>query len=174
MVLKQAAMMPLAAVAVVSLAGGCTSGECLDNRNSLPLAGCYASLPEPSAVSIDSVSIYGIGAPGDSVLLDSVKSLQQAHLPFRLGTGRTQYVIHYLQRGLPEAASRDTLTFTYTERPYFVSEACGAVYYFEDVKATATSHFIDSVTCPAGRITNRNIENIRIYFRIETGENPSE
>ena len=153
-------------VAVVSVSAvSCASDECEDNKNSLPLAEFYSSLPEPEAVSLDSISVYGIGAPGDSLLLDSASNVGQCYLPFRIDEGRTSYVIHYLKKGIAGGTLRDTVAFSYGIRPEFVSSACGAVYYYDNVAIDHTCNLIDSVVCPEGRITNANRANIFIYFR---------
>lgn len=156
--------------AVLVCAAACTTDQCFDNRNSLPLAGFYSSEAVPQAISLDSVSIYGVGVPGDSVLHDSVRGLSQTYLPFLIGEGlkTTRYVIRYLQQPLGRYGVTDTITFSYNSQPEFVSSACGVVYYFEDVDITTTHMLIDSVTCPKGIITNEAIENIRIYFRVNT------
>ena len=70
--------------AFVLTLSSCASDECDDNKNSLPLAEFYSSLPEPQPVSLDSISIYGIGAPGDRILVDSAASVGQCHLPSRI------------------------------------------------------------------------------------------
>lgn len=156
----------LSFAAVSSVLGvSCSSDECEDNKNSLPLAEFYSSLPEPQKVDIDSVSVYGIGAPGDSVLLDSVQSVGGCYLPFRIDEGKTDYVVSYLKRELHGMA--DTLSFIYEIRPEFVSSACGAVYYYDKLQVRHTTNMIDSVVCPGGRITNANRANIFIYFRVE-------
>lgn len=146
---------------------GCASDECEGNKNSLPLAAFMSSALEPQSVSIDSLSIYGIGAPGDSILLDSAVNVSQTFLPFRIDEGSTTYVIQYLQKLLASQDMRDTLTFTYDIVPQFVSSACGAIYFYDNVRVSHTTHFIDSVSCPDGRITNANITNIFIYFRVD-------
>lgn len=166
--LRSAALMLWAAACAVLMAA-CASDECNDNKNSLPLAEFYSSLPTPERVSIDSVSVFGIGAPGDSVLVDSASSLQQVYLPFRIDQPSTTYVIRYLQRVLAEQNMADTIRFDYAISPQFVSSACGAVYYYDDIRISHTNHFIDSVTCPGNRITNANLANIFIYFRINEG-----
>lgn len=154
------------AVSLTMLAGGCASDECEDNKNSLPLAVIMASLPEPQEAELDSISVYGIGAPGDSLLLDSASSVGQMYLPFRIDETRTTYVIRYLQSVIAEKGICDTISFNYDIKPMFVSSACGAVYYYDNIRIENTTHFIDSVTCPGNRITNANIPNIFIYFRI--------
>ena len=163
-------LIPSAVMAVFILSASCSSDECLDNKNSLPLAGFYSSAELPQQISIDSVSIYGIGAPGDSVLHDSVKGLSQSYLPFRIDEGETKYVIKYLSGLLGRYGISDTITFRYEIQPWFVSAACGAVYYYNMDTILTTHYVIDSVTCPTGRITNVSTENLRIYFRVSSEE----
>lgn len=147
---------------------GCANDECFENKNSLPLAGFYSSDSVPKAIVLDSISVFGIGAPGDSILHDSVAGLKETYLPFRIDTGETSYVIRYLS-GLPgKLHIADTISFIYEIKPWFVSSACGAVYYYEIASIRTTKHIIDSVTCPQGVIDNKNAENIRIYFRVST------
>lgn len=155
--------------AIVGMAS-CSSDECLDNKNSLPLAGFYNSAKDNEKISIDSISIYGIGAPGDSVLHDSVSGLSESYLPFRIDQGETRYVIKYLSGLLGRFGIADTITFRYDIQPWFVSSACGVVYYYNMDTIVTTHHVIDSVTCPEGKITNISSENLRIYFRVSTEE----
>lgn len=157
-----------AALALMMLSVACSSNECLENKNSLPLAGFYSSEDVPRKISLDSISIYGIGAPGDSILHDSVASLSESYLPFRIDRETTQYVIRYLG-GEPGAHHlADTISFNYDIVPWFVSAACGAVYEFRMTSILTTHNIIDSVTCPQGTIDNTDIENLRIYFRVST------
>lgn len=144
----------------------CSNDECLDNKNSLPLAGFYSSDSIPKAVSLDSVSIYGVDVPGDSVLHDSVRGLSQSYLPFRIDQNSTTYVIQYLT-GLPgRFRLRDTITFNYKIVPWFVSSACGTIYEYDMQSIETTHYIIDSVSCPGKIINNANIENLKIYFRV--------
>lgn len=159
-------LLPLALGMALLAGGACSSEECLDNKNSLPLAGFYSSSDPLQGIVLDSISIYGIGAPGDSVLHDSVRQLSQSYLPFRIDEERTTYVIRYLQKPLGDYGIADTVTFSYEIIPHFVSAACGAVYNYKLRGITTTRHIIDSVTCPSGMITNKNVENIKIYFRV--------
>lgn len=155
------ALGPLIAVGV-----SCSNDECLDNKNSLPLAGFYSSDSVPKQVSLDQISIYGVGVPGDSVLHDSVKGLSQSYLPFRIDQNSTQYVIQYLTGLGGILRIRDTITFNYEIIPWFVSSACGTIYKYKMDTIETTHHFIDSVTCPGGTINNANIENLKVYFRV--------
>ena len=149
-----------------TMIAGCATSECYDNQNSLPLAGFYSSQEVPAAISLDSITILGVGAPGDSILQDSVRSLSQTYLPFRIDEDSTTYEIYYLA-GLPGLYRMyDKITFKYDIVPMFVSSACGTVYYYKMNSIEHTNNFIDSVTCPTGIITNENIENLKIYFRV--------
>lgn len=155
----------LAGVAVMVAMSSCSSGECFENKNSLPLAGFYGSGEKPEKIALDSISILGVGAPGDSILQDSVRGLSQSYLPFRIDQGSTTYEIRYLfgEAGLLEL--NDIITFNYDIEPWFVSSACGVSYRYVMKSIETTHNFIDSVTCPAGVIDNMDAENIRIYFR---------
>ena len=155
---------------IAAIIFGCSSSECYDNQNSLPLAGFYSSEEVPAAISLDSISIIGLGAPGDSILQDSVRQLSEVYLPFRIDQNSTTYRIYYLG-GLPGIYRMyDDITFNYEIIPFFVSSACGAVYYYKMSSITHTNNFIDSVVCPSGEITNANIENLKIFFRVATEE----
>ncbi len=157
-------------MAAVIIAGACTNDECYENKNSLPLAGFYSSDSHPASISLDSISIIGIGAPGDSVLHDSVSGLRQSYLPFRIDQGETVYEIKYLSGMLGRYRIADTITFNYEIVPWFVSSACGAVYDYKITSIETTHNIIDSVVCPMGVIDNTNAENLRIYFRVATKE----
>lgn len=159
-----------AGIALLVAGVACTNDECMENKNSLPLAGFYSSEAVPVAISVDSVTIYGIGAPGDSVLHDSVRNLKQSYLPFRIDQESTSYVIRYLQGELGRFRIADTITFNYDIVPWFVSSSCGVVYEYRMRDIVTTHHVIDSVTCPGGVIDNKNSENLRIYFRVAREE----
>lgn len=155
---------------IFAVFSGCATSECYDNQNSLPLAGFYSSQEYPVAISLDSISILGIGAPGDSVLQDSVRTISEVYLPFRIDQNSTTYEIRYLSGLAGMYRLYDEITFNYDIIPMFVSNACGTVYYYKMKSIDHTNVFIDSVVCPSGEITNANIENLKIYFRVSTGE----
>ena len=100
---KSALFLMLAVGAALLAAGGCSTNDCGDNQNSLPLAGFYTSQDVPQAISIDSISIYGLHAPGDSLLLDSAVRVSEVYLPFRIDEPATTYVISYHQARISDS-----------------------------------------------------------------------
>lgn len=146
----------LAAVLIVLLGASC-SDDCSENQNALPLAGFYSSTGEE--VSVDSLRVVGLGAPGDSVLYSGSGAITQLYLPFRVTSDTTTYLFGSLPR-----TKLDTVTFIYSRTPVFVSEECGVSYRFDIREIRCHGLMIDSVTCPLGYIDNVNAQNLRIYF----------
>ena len=169
-IIKKSGAPIMVAVLGMAIISGCSTSECLDNQNSLPLAGFYSSQPVPVQISLDSISILGVNCPGDSILQDSVRTLSQVYLPFRIDEPTTSYEIRYLAGMAGQYRLSDEISFDYDIIPMFTSSACGVVYYYKITNIDHTRNFIDSVTCPGGVITNANVENLRIYFRVEIEE----
>ena len=114
--------------------------------------------------------MYGIGAPGDSILSTGSRAVSNLYLPFRIDSDTTSYVFNLINKAYEPYDITDTVTFVYSREARFVSAACGAsyVYTIQDIRNTGL--LIDSVVVPGGRITNADMENIQIYFN--TGETP--
>lgn len=167
-------LVPLFAIAAMGGAVACSSSECLDNKNSLPLAGFYSSALEPQAISLDSITITGVDVPGDSILHDSVRNISTTYLPFRIDQSSTTYRILYLSGLAGRLGLFDEITFDYDIEPWFVSSACGTIYRYRIKEINHTSLFIDSVSVPDGIISNTPGENIRIYFRVNLPEEGGE
>lgn len=140
---------------------GCATDDCDGNRNTLPEAGFYANTPAHPKLAIDGLTVFGVGAPGDSLLLDSAVNVSSVPLPFNLEAESTTFVFRYDQAGGVE----DQVTFRYEAQPYFVSSACGVSYRFHIKGIEHTNQLIDSISVPGDVITNAEGENICIYFR---------
>ena len=115
-------------------------------------------------ITVDSISVGGVGAPGDSLLLNN-SAASSVYLPFRANRASTSFFIHYNQEAISDARLNDTLTFTYDSSPYFASEECGAMFRYTIKDCIYTNHLIESVEITDPLITNQDIERIRIYFR---------
>lgn len=150
----------IASVALLLFACGCSTSGCIDNSNSLPLAGFYDISGAP--VALGNVMISGVGAPNDSLLNDTTRSISQTYLPFRSTVNETSFAIVY---GLHDDAPSDTLTFRYNSLPRFVSEECGALFFYRLTGVEHTSVFIDSVAVTDSLITNVDKERLKIIFK---------
>lgn len=150
-------------MAALALLTACDSSDCTDNRNSLPLAGFRSSGSDTQQISLDTLRIAGLGAPGDSAM--TLTRASQAYLPFDFESHTTTFVLRY--NALPPAVY-DTISFNYDPQPWFGSAKCGVIYRYKMNRISHTTHFVDSVTCPGSVIDNTPGENIFIYFRIGT------
>lgn len=153
-------------LAVILLIGvaACNSDEgCEGNTSSMPLAGFYSSQTK-KAITIDSLTVFGVGVPNDSLLLDTARA-SQTYLPLDIEKTQARFVIRYDQQQLAALKLADTITIDYSPRPYFHSEECGAMYYF-DVKGYRTTNvLIDSMQIITPVFDNTTAETIKIYFR---------
>ncbi len=144
--------------ALLLMMAGCAS-ECYENQNALPLAEFrYVEDSVARECAMDSLRVYGVGAPGDSTLWNG-GNVSELYLPFRVDHDTTQYVFEHLRLGV-----RDTVTFLYERAPRLVSAECGVSYVFKIRSIASTGPFIDSVACPGGEITNVNRSNLLIYL----------
>lgn len=155
------------------LTQSCSNVGCTENQNSLPLAGFYA-MSTGQAIVPDSITIGGVGAPSDTLLLTLDSRQQQLYLPFRSTSPSTSFYIHYCQKALDYPELNDTLRFDYDAVPYFASEDCGAMYHYRVTRYTYTTHLIDSVGMTDSLITNIDRETIRIFFRTADPDNPDD
>lgn len=147
----------LSGIVAALIAAGC-SGECYENKNALPLASFRTS--DTTEVRMDSLRVLGAGAPGDSTLWEGTTPVEELYLPFRVDSDTTAYVFEHLRTAL-----RDTVTFIYSRDPVLASYECGVSYVYQMKSITTDGILIDSVTCPGGRITNKNSVNLIIYLK---------
>lgn len=153
-------VLSLILLSVLTLCVACSDGSCYDNGNSLPLVRFYMS--DRGAVSVSGVSLRGLGAPGDSVLVTG-ETLSETYLPLRGTVSTTQWVIEVVTVGGPAVA--DTLSIDYKAVPYFAGAECGAMYSFDITGVKCTGNLIDSVVVKEPHVTNVNRESLRIYFK---------
>lgn len=164
--------MACVAVAVMALSGmlsACSNVGCTENQNSVPLAGLY-SYNTGQAISIDSISIGGVGAPGDSLLAGPYGAVSSVYLPFRSTQSYTTFRITYNQRILAAAGVTDQITFYYDSTPWFASEDCGAMYHYRIKRVTHTYQLLDSVGVTDSLVTNIERQNIQLFFRTASAD----
>jgi hypothetical protein len=139
------------------ITASCNNDNCSGNSNGIPLAAFFNG---SNKATIQKLTVYGIGAPGDSAIIRET-SASQVYLPLRITSTTCQYVFDY---NSVEVAS-DTITLNYDIIPYFESRECGAMYNFNITSWNYTHNAIDSVTIPDTRITNSDVVSINIYVR---------
>lgn len=155
-----------ASLICLTFMAACNETGCLDNRSSIPYAGFY-SYETRQAITIDSVEIGGVGAPNDSLLMNADDRYSNLYFPFRFEHDNTSFFIRYVSKELNFPWLVDTIAFSYTSIPMFVSEECGAMYQYRVENMRYTRHIIDSVALTDSLITNLDIERIKIFFRTQ-------
>lgn len=165
-------MTACAIVASVASATSCSSTGCLENRNSVPLAGFYDGTG--ASVALDSLQITGVGMPDDDPLLAAGDRVSSIYLPMRSVQQSTAWVFSYKWKDLDFSELNDTLAFDYDTAPYFASTDCGVINKYRITRMSHTTHLIDSVVLADSLITNVDIEQIKIYFRTAEADEPED
>lgn len=149
---------------ISALLSGCNSAGCNENRNAVPLAAFFSSADD-RGITLDSLQIYGIGAPADTVLSEVGTPLSQIYLPMRPTHQSVSWCFAYKWKSLDTPALYDTIAIDYTSTPFFASEECGAYYKYKIDRLDVTSHLIDSVAIVDSLVTNVDWVYLNIYFR---------
>ena len=156
----------IAAIAALSILLGigytaCNDDSCYDNGSSLPLATFYVG---DSQQTISGLTVMGIGAPGDSLLLDST-SASEVFLPLRASVNTSSFMLkRWKNNGTTTEPVTDTLSLDYQPIEYFHSIECGAMFNFDVNRLNYTTHGIDSVVLLTKLITNSRTPALRIHF----------
>lgn len=145
---------------------GCNSTGCLENRSSIPKAGFYNS--EDRQISLDSISIAGIGAGTEEPINKPGTSISSISLPMRSTKESTTWELGYKWKYLARGTMADTISFDYESMPYFASEECGVIYRYHITHMRYTTHLVDSIILVDSLITNIDTEQIKIYFRTQS------
>lgn len=116
-----------------------------------------------NTVYTDTLAIYGIGAPNDSLLIDSM-SIKSISLPLKLTDTETSFVFDFINRA-KAAIVRDTVFVYHQNNVHFISDACGCVMFFSIDSIAYTKHKIDSIAINLKDVINEPQENIQLFFR---------
>lgn len=154
------------ASALLLIVYSCNSSGCTEGRSGIPLVE-FRSSATGEQIWVDSLQIYGIGAPGDSSIVKASTTQSTVYMPLEADKSVTRWCIAYKRENLDYVSLIDTLTFRYSAYPYFVSEDCGVGYRFDISSLTTTYHLIDSVQLIDPLITNVDKTYVAIYFRTE-------
>lgn len=145
---------------------GCNSGGCTELRSAVPRADFYSS-STARPITVDSLSIVGIGAPGDSVLYGPAEKLSSVYLPMPADMNSVQWRIGYMQENLAQYNLADTVSMKFERMPWFAGEECGAMFKYKITELRYTQNLIDSVIIADSTVVNIDQANLNIYFRTE-------
>ena len=144
----------------------CNTSGCTELRSATPRADFYSSLTG-DAISLDSVSVVGVGGRGDSVLSEPGKAVHQVYLPMPPKTDTVSWLFGYHWKAMSDYDITDNVTIVYTRQPWFAGEECGAMYRYHIKKVSYTENLIDSVTVADSLVTNIDRATLNIYFHVD-------
>ena len=147
----------------------CSSSGCTENRNAVPLAE-FLNPADDKVISVDSISISGVGQPGYSILSQAGQAVSQVYLPMRPTHETVSWCFAYKWKQLDYPELNDTITFDYKSIPFFASEECGAYYKYHITRMDYTDHLIERVEILDSMVTNVDKVYVNIYFRVADGE----
>ena len=155
-------------IIVAFVAGGvmvsCSSDGCTNTRNAIPMAGFY-DLKTGASAAIIGMKVYGVGSPGDSLLVDTARSSHQIYLPLRGTLSSTSFVFD-------AETVTDTLTINYESYPYFDGEDCGAMWRYVITSVGYNRTIIDSVLVTDPDINNIERERLMIFVTVPSDPEP--
>lgn len=151
---------------IVLAVGSCSDTGCMDNRSSIPYVTFFSQDSPKSAVSIDSLTVYGIDQINDSVLFDTITA-KSLLLPLRNDKDTTRFVLRYDQKNISPAYKTDTLTFVYRSYIYFASAECGAMFNYVIDSLGYTTYQIVSAELINVEVRNQSIETVKLFFRTD-------
>lgn len=152
--------------AVFMAMSGCNTSGCVDMRSSTPRAD-FMSSETQRGISLDSLEVTGIGAPGDSVLYTESQRLTSIYLPMPPDVNAVSWRIAYMQSELAAYGIADTISYSFERSPWFAGEDCGAMYRYRIKTLSYTTNLIDSVTIVDSLVVNIDQPTFNIYFRTE-------
>ena len=167
------AILFVVAFAAAAVFVSCSDDTCYDQRSALPTARFYYK-GGTTAVAVSGLTVGGIGAAGDSLIVDST-TVSEFYMPLAPHETECRYFLRFTiaQEGVDSETGEtvttyghltDTLTVQYTAKPYFASRECGAMFYFDIANLTTTRHILDSVAVVTPTITNVSRENFRLFL----------
>ena len=139
---------------IILLLFSCTPGSCLEETESYLKASFYNNETD-KPLAPDTLTIYGFGT--DSIIYNKQTGVKVALFPLNASSENSKFVI--IINGLT-----DTIEFQYSSYPHLISKECGYTFYHHLDSATYQTNTIKGIYISNAKITNLNVENIRIRF----------
>ena len=153
-------------IALLSLITACGDEGCIEPIVSYTLAD-FQQIGTDRGNAITSVSFYAIAYKTDSTMVDSLMVTTQSQklngIPLILNPQSDSTRLRVLMniRGLEVT---DTLTFFYTQSPYFISFDCGCTTHYTIKDVHHTNNLIQEITIINPNVTNEKKPNISIRY----------
>lgn len=133
----------------------CAPEACFEETNAY-LKATFSLDATKKNTAPDSLTLYGITKPEDKIY-DKEKGVQPALIPLNASADTSTFIIRI--NGVT-----DTVQFVYSSYPHLISRECGyTIYHYLDT-FFHTTYSIDYIYLVNNSITNRDEENIRIYY----------
>lgn len=147
---------------MLSLTLSCDDHTCYDRQSSVPLAQFYNN---GAKASLPGLSVRGLGAPNDSVLIDS-SNVTDMYLPLPVNDTVASFRLwrYVTDEEGNKSIVDDTLSLTYRPIAYFASRECGAMYNYELHRVTVTSNMFDSVGVEQWLVSNLDVPSLILYL----------
>lgn len=133
---------------------GCSSDGCYEDIDSDVFISLNTTEDEDN-VSIDSLTVFGLGVLNDSLYQDATE--ENLLLPLYPGSDHSIFVI---LNGLVS----DTITINYSSSYNFVSKGCGYNYLHTIESVSFTRNRIDTILIINNSVTPDDEENLRTFF----------
>ncbi len=133
----------------------CTPQACFEETNSFVKASLYDNTTKKQKAA-DSLTVYGLNR--DSVkIYNKARGIQPVLFPLDISTGSCTFIVRI--NGID-----DTITFTYSSYPHFISKECGYTFFHNIDTPVYTTNNIDYIYVGLKNITTDNVENLRIFY----------
>ncbi|MGL5015486.1 MAG: DUF6452 family protein [Bacteroidales bacterium] len=156
-------LLSLLTLIALSTIVGCGNEGCQETISVNARCSFYSKSTNAS-FTFDSITVYGIGAPQDSILYNRATSQSYIKLPLKKFQEESSYVLHFQGAESEIIDQRDTVTFYYKNKSYFISEDCGTVIHHLVDSVRYTRHYIDSLIVAKQSIINLDEENLLLLF----------
>jgi len=157
---RSGCFLSLALLLLASILASCNNSGCYDKMD-VKVKCSFYSLDSAYAVTIDSVSVWGVGS--DSLVYKN-KNLSEISLDLDPNSSETRYVFQVIGSG--GYKFMDTITFKHVNKPWYQSAECGCMVFNTLDTCLTTGSIFQSATILEKEITNTEIETEHVILNI--------
>lgn len=149
-----------------ALLPSCTQEELCEDVTQNPMGVRFYALTgeTSSAVTVDSLTVYGVGMPQDSIYANQLE-VQALELLLDPSKDSTGFVMVF-------PLATDTIWVKYQRHATLISVECGFMEEYTLLSATFTENVIDSLVINTDLVTNQADEHIQIFIPAPADPDP--